>query len=1138
MHEIWPQFDDENVGYLVPSQLQRLIERFTKAKITEEHCQYFINSIDQNRNSRIEKDELSDFIGKGITMDETQRATYKARGGAQATILSFFDAVKQQMSRSFNASVFVSGHFSSSKVSKPRLPFHDASHFPIAEEENPHRYAARFFSDLHYHNYITATLNLPSDIDEPNLAKIYLVDGTYLKIRFNKVMTFKHLCVTIKSILKLENDEDFSCYLCSSSADEQSDNVGRLLNENDNVDIAIKNISAGPFKSGELVLVSPIDINKDKSTVVDMFLKKEWYKFNHDLKPLGEAHLKAFFDYYTQQATPEKMCKAFVKFIDTDNNSEITLQELGRYISMGIGMSSLERKDFGSRNDANKILVSLFDEIERRIYDEKVNAVVIKCTKKGNPYLENGHYEVEYFDYSTQKKVTIVAYEKYMERLGKIVYRRNAIYKSVSFETEAKNKNRDYSYAHRLLFAEFYGRYIHDYFKPSIGCSIEFAAILLLMDLIGYPHANVGSDNLLPYGHALGPYVPRRILNQFCGVKKIDLLAQRIKDEARILFATLGEQFTIADLQYDSDMVLSKLGEVKTPEDQMILPYHRPKFLKFRQKLERSFIHKCKENFPRIYNDSFFHVAIAETSLLQTCRGKLDILTSTDLIWQNVSIGFGKDCLNVIKYEAGRLSILHSFPYKILHEWECSANSCLLRLWYADDQAIIIKSFSVVDISDGLSEHVQDANDVKANGRQRRQSRRYGKKDLENLFGKFDVDGSGFLDTNEIQEMMVTLGRPLSTQQTLSETLGNLDKDENGKISFNNFCQWWNRDYDNNHSITIPFHFSNEKAKPEDLGITMATKSNLKSSSSPPICNLTASGKASAKQPSRPSCPPPKPPLEETIKQYPTQPKHQQTSAASLPKRSDILSICDTIINRYDTDGSGQLDPKQIKTMLETSLHKDVSKDDCVFFIVYLDADGDGCVQKTELINFCHDGLGMSEKQKEVFRSRGDFHRGHVSGSVTQSSSEIIVDDYEAANKQDKGEDDNSIQSRNISQSEESNIIGSEYGLKSNTYDRIHKSKNSTPKRIFVRESLSQKKGFQEDIHYVTGNKTAAQGQNMLERGAIARNRSENEESNAVDDNHSNMTKRNENEKLNSGDKPTDNFSFFDQLGFFGMKNF
>ena len=47
-----------------------------------------------------------------------------------------------------------------------------------------------------------------------------------------------------------------------------------------------------------------------------------------------------------------------------------------------------------------------------------------------------------------------------------------------------------------------------------------------------------------------------------------------------------------------------------------------------------------------------------------------------------------------------------------------------------------------------------------------------------------------------------------------------------------------------------------------------------------------------------------------------------------------------------------------------------------------------------------------------------------------EASHSLAVDDYEAANKQDKRPDDNSIQSRNISQSEESNIIGSEYGLK------------------------------------------------------------------------------------------------------------
>ena len=91
---------------------------------------------------------------------------------------------------------------------------------------------------------------------------------------------------------------------------------------------------------------------------------------------------------------------------------------------------------------------------------------------------------------------------------------------------------------------------------------------------------------------------------------------------------------------------------------------------------------------------------------------------------------------------------------------------------------------------------------------------------------------------------------------------------------------------------------------------------------------------------------------------------------------------------------------------------------------------------------------------------------------------------------------------------------------------------------MFVRESLSQKNGDQEDIHYVTGSKTAVQEQSIHGRGALTRNRTDNEESNATDNINSNITKRNENEKLKSGDKPTETFSFLDQLGFFGMKNF
>ena len=74
--------------------------------------------------------------------------------------------------------------------------------------------------------------------------------------------------------------------------------------------------------------------------------------------------------------------------------------------------------------------------------------------------------------------------------------------------------------------------YIHIRHISIDGDAIEFGTLLLLIDLIGYPHANLTSSNLFSYGNGMGPYLPKRILNQFREVKKLDVLAQRIKTEA------------------------------------------------------------------------------------------------------------------------------------------------------------------------------------------------------------------------------------------------------------------------------------------------------------------------------------------------------------------------------------------------------------------------------------------------------------------------------------------------------------------------------------------------------------------------------------------------------------------------------
>ncbi|KJE93370.1 hypothetical protein CAOG_04169 [Capsaspora owczarzaki ATCC 30864] len=58
------------------------------------------------------------------------------------------------------------------------------------------------------------------------------------------------------------------------------------------------------------------------------------------------------------------------------------------------------------------------------------------------------------------------------------------------------------------------------------------------------------------------------------------------------------------------------------------------------------------------------------------------------------------------------------------------------------------------------------------------------------MFDKFDTDKSGFLDSAELKSLCYDLGHPLSPVE-LDLALKMLDENGDGKISYNEFAQWW-----------------------------------------------------------------------------------------------------------------------------------------------------------------------------------------------------------------------------------------------------------------------------------------------------------------------------------------------------------
>ena len=66
------------------------------------------------------------------------------------------------------------------------------------------------------------------------------------------------------------------------------------------------------------------------------------------------------------------------------------------------------------------------------------------------------------------------------------------------------------------------------------------------------------------------------------------------------------------------------------------------------------------------------------------------------------------------------------------------------------------------------------------------------KRDTEvaQAFRKFDADGSGAIDKDELQALSKQLGHPLSEEQ-LQKALEDLDLNKDGVIDFDEFCRWY-----------------------------------------------------------------------------------------------------------------------------------------------------------------------------------------------------------------------------------------------------------------------------------------------------------------------------------------------------------
>ena len=77
--------------------MKNLIVHLTGRKISKDQTRLFLESIDENNDALIQRQELVDFVTTGINLSKNKRQKYAKRSKLHSIILDFFDVCKKNL---------------------------------------------------------------------------------------------------------------------------------------------------------------------------------------------------------------------------------------------------------------------------------------------------------------------------------------------------------------------------------------------------------------------------------------------------------------------------------------------------------------------------------------------------------------------------------------------------------------------------------------------------------------------------------------------------------------------------------------------------------------------------------------------------------------------------------------------------------------------------------------------------------------------------------------------------------------------------------------------------------------------------------------------------------------------------------
>ena len=93
LQHIWDKYDADKSGGIDAEETRNMIVDITGKSVSTDSCEQFLKSIDTDGDMLIQKDELADFIFRGINLSDILRQQYAARGELHAIIIDFFNGL-------------------------------------------------------------------------------------------------------------------------------------------------------------------------------------------------------------------------------------------------------------------------------------------------------------------------------------------------------------------------------------------------------------------------------------------------------------------------------------------------------------------------------------------------------------------------------------------------------------------------------------------------------------------------------------------------------------------------------------------------------------------------------------------------------------------------------------------------------------------------------------------------------------------------------------------------------------------------------------------------------------------------------------------------------------------------------------